>query len=376
MAVPLPRPTRAVTDLRALRHNLAQLRDVLGAQPDLALVVKANAYGHGAVEVARTALDCGVHRFVVAVLSEAVELRAAGIDAEIIMHAPWTEPELDLLLQHDVQLVVGSLDAARTLAVWATGYGTSARIHVEVDTGMGRGGVQPDYAVPTIVDIAALGGLALTGVCTHFPSAHLPDDPFTLDQITLFTTIVDALRAQGVDPGIVHAANSPATVNYPVAHLDMVRVGLLAYGITLGPPFHHELDLHPVLSLETEIAHVQRLPAGKPLSYNRTYVLPEETLIATLPVGYADGLPWSASNKGVEVLVRNQLVPVVGEICMDMLLVDVGDVQDVKEGDRVTLIGAQGRKRVTVEQWADAAGTSRYEIPCRIAPRVVREYKR
>lgn len=376
MAPRNPRPTRATTDLQALRHNLAQLRGVLSPGAALALVVKANAYGHGAVEVTRTALDAGVRRFFVAVLSEGIELRQAGVDAEIVVYAPFTEPEIDLLLQHDLQLVVGSLEMARTLSVWATGFGRPARVHVEIDTGMGRSGLPPENAIPSIRDIARMEGIELAGCCTHFPAANLPDDQFTRDQLSLFRTITAGLRAQGVDPGLLHAANSPATINYPEAHLDFVRVGLLAYGLRLPEPFHTDLDLRPVLTWDTEIALLNRQPAGKPLSYNRTYVVPEETLIATLPVGYADGVPWAASNNGIEVLVRNQRVPIVGEVCMDMILADVGDVPDVKVGDRVTLIGRQGRKRVTAEEWARWGKTSVYEIPCRISPRVARDYVR
>ncbi len=370
------RPTRTSTDLRALRHNLAQLRARLADRTAVALVVKADAYGHGAVEVARTAVECDVTRFVVATVTEGAELREAGITQDIILHTPCTEPELDRALQLELHLVLGSVDAARTLSVWATGYGRIARVHVEVDTGMGRGGLAPDYAIPAIADIAQMESLELVGVMTHFPSADVADDAFTHDQISLFSTIVDGVRAKGVDPGIVHAANSLATVNYPAAQFDMVRAGLLAYGIRPGPGFGADLDLHPVLTFDSEIAHLARHPAGKPLSYGRTYVLPEETVIATVPAGYGDGVPWSASNRGAEVLVRKQRVPVVGQICMDQLLIDVGDVEDVKVGDRVTLIGAQGRRRVTVEDWAAAAGTSPYEIPCRIPPRVPRAYQR
>lgn len=371
-----PRPTRAITDLAALRHNLALLRGRVPDTTALSLVVKANAYGHGAVEVARIAVECGVDRFVVATVGEGVELRTAGITGDILLHTPWTEPELDEALQHELQLVLGSREGARTLSVWATGYGRIAQVHVAVDTGMGRFGLPPDYAIPSIADIAALDGIELVGLMTHFPSGDMVDDAFTRDQISLFTTIVEGVRAKGLAPGVVHAANSPATIHYPEAHFDMVRVGLLAYGIRPTPGFAPDLDLRPVLAFESEIAHLQRHPAGKPLSYGRTYVLPEETVIATLPVGYGDGVPWSASNNGMEVLVRKQRVPIVGQICMDELLIDVGDVEDVKVGDRVTLIGAQGRRRITVEEWAAAAGAIPYEIPCRISARVPRDFTR
>lgn len=372
-----PRPTRAITDLRAIRHNVAVLRRRLAPGVQVCLVVKANAYGHGAVEVARTAIDAGVERLMVATVSEGVELRAAGLtDTPVFVHAPWTTPELELAFQHELELVVGSHEAARTLSVEATGDGRIARVHVEIDTGMGRGGLAPETAIPATVDIAALHGLEIAGMMTHFPSADVPDDAFTRDQISLFRMLVAGLREAGVDPGLVHAANSPATLHYPDAQFDMVRLGLLAYGIRPQPEFCPEVDLRPALTFESAIAHLQRHPTGRPLSYGRTYAVPEETVIATVPAGYADGVPWAASNNGLHVLVRKQRVPVVGRICMDELLIDVGDIDGVQVGDRVTLIGAQGRKRITVEDWAAAASTSPYEIPTRITARVPRDYTR
>lgn len=368
-----PRPTRLEIDAGAIAHNVRAIRAQLGGRTRVMAVVKANAYGHGAVTVARAALAAGASWCGVAALSEALELRLAGIGAPILVlgYTPaWLAAEA---VANDIALTVYDLDLARAYGEIARALGSELRVHAKVDTGMGRLGVLPEDAPAFLGAVVATPGIQLEGAFTHFSCADTDDD-FTRAQLRQFE---DAIRATGpARPVLLHAANSAGALAVRESHLDMVRLGIAMYGLNpFDPASGHGRRagglLRPALAWKALVAQVKTLPDGAPVSYGATYRCVGERRLAVVPAGYADGLRRAPRHFG-EVLVRGARAPIVGRVCMDQTMIDVTHIPGVTMGDEVVLIGAQGAERITAEDVGARVGTINYEVTSAILARVPR----
>jgi len=367
------RPTVAVIEMGALEHNYREAARRAEGRKILA-VVKAQAYGHGAVPVSRHFLRLGADMLGVALVEEGKELRTAGIDAPILLMGSLFPEQAEAVVALRLTPVVYTISVARALAGAARKQKRTVSIHVKIDTGMGRIGIAPEDALAFIMELRGLAGIDVRGLMTHFADADLREKQFAERQMERFELLVRDLDAAGLDISLRHAANSAAVLDFHRALFTMVRPGLMLYGYN---PLERDPDdggLHPVLSLVTRIAYVKKVAAGVPISYGRTFVTKRESLIATLPIGYADGYSRGLSNRG-EALVRGRRVPVVGRVCMDMTMIDVTDVAGVCEGDEVVLIGSQGSERITASDIAVKTGTIPYEVLCGISSRVPRIYQ-
>jgi alanine racemase len=364
-------------DLDALAHNVSEVRSRIGAEQRMLLVVKADAYGHGAVEVAREAEAAGVDMLGVATLQEGIELRQAGIEAQVLILSPPMESETRDIVEYDLACSVPSLGIARALSRASVERGKTCSVHVEVDTGMGRSGVGLEEALPFVTAVGKLPGLSLDGVYTHFPASD--DDPeFTRQQVAEFIDFLARLERKGIKVPLRHAANSGALLGVPQAMsspLNMVRAGLMVYGLRPSRECGICADLVPVMSFKSRIAQIRDLPAGHPISYGMTFRTPRAMRIAVIPVGYGHGYSWRLSNRG-EVLIRQTRVPIVGRVTMDVTLVDVDALPEARVGDEVVLFGRQGDAEITVDEVAGLVGTINYEIICGIGKRVTRAYTR
>ena len=367
------RPTRVEIDLDAIRHNVGRVRALVAPAAVLA-VVKADAYGHGAVPVARAAVDAGAVALGVALVEEGVELRDAGIDAPIlVLSEPRAEAAAEVVARR-LTPVVYTEPGIDALAKAVADQGADPlSVHLKVDTGMHRVGADPEAATALAQRVLDHRELRLDGVLTHFAVADEPDDAYTRAQLDRFAAVRAELGAIDVGPVTVHAANSAAAIGFPDARFDLVRVGIALYGVTPAPGLGADLGLRPALALRSAVSHTKRLRAGDRVSYGLRYTLGRDATIATVPIGYADGVPRNLAATGAEVVVRGVRCPIAGTVTMDQLMVDVGDLP-VEVGDTVTLLGRDGEATVTAEEWADRMGTIGYEIVCGIGPRVPRSH--
>jgi alanine racemase len=366
------RPTVARISLSALTHNLDEVMRRVGGRKVLA-VVKARAYGHGLVPVARHVLGQGAHMLGVALVEEGRELREAGIDAPILIMGPVFPEQADAVAAWRLTPALSNSTAARALADAARRRSLRIAVHVKVDTGMSRTGVSPEAAPDLIQELKKLDAIIVEGLMTHFADADLRDKAFAAQQMDRFEKLLGILEGRGIDIPLRHAANSAAILDYQRALFTMVRPGLMLYGYDPVEGNASGVDLQPVLSLTTRIFLLKKLPTGTPISYGRTFVTRRESLVATIPIGYADGFSRGLSNRG-EALVRGVRAPVAGRVCMDMTMLDVTDVPGVREGDEVVLIGSSGSERITAADLAAKTGTIPYEVLCGISARVPRVY--
>jgi alanine racemase len=366
----------AEVDLGAIRHNVRTLR-AIAAPARMCAVVKANGYGHGAAAVGRAAVEAGADWLGVAQLDELVGLRDAGIEVPLLLLSEPRLDEVDDAIATGARLTVYSPRCIAALAKSVRSRrGSTVAVHLKVDTGMHRVGAAPGDAVALARSIGDLAELRLEGVCTHLPVADEPDNPFTDDQIARFDAVVAGLRAAGIDPGIIHMANSAGTVAHPKARYDLVRCGIAVYGIPPAPALAAQAaDLHPALTLASEVSFVKPLAAGERVSYGHHHEIGRDTVVATVPIGYADGVFRSLPLAGQEVLIRGERRPIVGVVTMDQLMVDCGPGSDVAPGERVVLLGGQGDERITPDEWAGRLGTISYEVVCAIGARVARRYR-
>lgn len=359
-------------DLDALAHNLARIRARLAPRVAVVLVVKADAYGHGAVAIAHHALRCGVAALGVGTSAEALELRAAGVRAPILVLGTIVDEEAAACVRHGVHIALHSHDRCHMLQELARRLGAPARVHLKVDTGMGRLGVSPACALDLLRDVHAASHLELCGVMTHIAAIEGGANPEAVEQLVVFDAFLRRARQEGLGTGRIHAANSACIFTGLGAHYDAVRPGISAYGILPGGlPGANEL--RPVLSLHSQVVFLKDVPRGAPVGYGSQWRAPQATRIATLPVGYNDGLSWRLGNRG-EVLVRGRRAPIVGRVSMDYTTVDVGHIPGVSVGDRVTLIGRQDGDAIDLEDLAARADTVPYEISCSVGKRVERLY--
>ncbi|TEB10522.1 alanine racemase [Pelotomaculum propionicicum] len=369
-------PVWAEIDLAAVSHNVHEIRRKAAPPAKVMAVVKANAYGHGAVEVSRTALASGADWLGVARTAEGTELREAGIEAPVLILGYITPEQSVEVVRNRLSQAVYTREMALSLAGAAAAEGVKAKIHFKVDTGMGRIGwaVGPG-AVKEILELARNPHLEVEGIFTHFAASDAADKRYTLEQYARFMEIITELRRNGLEIPLRHAANSAAIMEMPETHLDLVRAGIIVYGLYPSDEVDHSLlELRPAISLKAKVAHVKSVPAGFKVSYGCTFTTKKPTVIATLPLGYADGYSRLLSSRG-EALLNGLRAPVVGRVCMDQVMVDVGHIPGVKVGDEAVLIGHQGDEEVSADEVAAKIGTINYEVVCMISYRVPRLYK-
>ncbi|MGB9715342.1 MAG: alanine racemase [Thermodesulfovibrionales bacterium] len=365
----------AEVDLDAIAHNLKILKSVAKKQQVIA-VVKADAYGHGAVEVSKRLIQEGVSCLAVAFISEAIQLRKAGINVPIIVL--FDRKDIEDFFAFNLTPVIHDLKTASAISQKAMEKSRKINVHIKVDTGMGRVGLCGDSIIDNIFKISDMEGLEITGIMSHFSDADLQDRSYAYTQLERFNKIREALFKKLNKKVFSHIANSAAILTFRESHLDAVRPGIMLYGYSpldknaecrirdsesnseLGTQ-NSELNLIPAMRIKTEILSIRNLPSGFPISYGRTFITKRQSIIGVLPVGYADGYSRLFSNNA-EVLVRGMRVPVVGRVCMDLTMIDLTDVKDAEEGDEVVLLGQQGKELITAYELADKAGTIPYEI--------------
>ena len=365
----------ATIDLDAIAHNIAALKKHVGDHVTVMAVVKANAYGHGAVPVARVALESGASKLAVARVEEGVVLREAGITAPILVMGYALPAEAVTAVEHDLTTTVNTMQVAHALAERATATGRVAKVHIKIDTGMGRFGLLPEETAAFVDQISRLGGLDLEGIYTHFADADSADKTYTQQQFDRFTAVVQTLEAAGHVFRLKHASSSAATLDLPAMHFDAVRLGIAIYGLHPSAEVEPAVPLRPALSVRSHVGRVRTLPAGSTVGYGRTYTAQSPTQVALVPVGYGDGYPRNLSNRG-HVLINGQRAPIVGRVSMDQIVVDVTGIAAVEQDDEVVIIGEQMGARITAEEVAAQAETINYEITTRLLPRLPRIYLR
>lgn len=368
------RAARAEVDLDAVRHNVSVLaRHVDPA--DLCAVVKADGYGHGSIAVSHAALEGGARWLAVALVEEGAVLRKAGIDAPILLLSQPRGADVGAALRWGLSVGVYTRQGIEELAAAAAESRTVARVHLKVNTGMNRVGASRQDAVELAGAIEAADGLELEGVWTHCAVADEPGNEFTDLQLERFEKVIEELDERGMRPAIAHAANSAGGIDHPRSRYQLVRAGIAIYGIPPSPALAGRLELQPAMRLVAEVSHVSRVAAGEGVSYGHRYVTEAETVIATLPIGYADGVPRRLPLLGGTVLIGGRRRPMVGVVTMDQLMVDCGPESDVGPGDEAVLLGRQGHHVISPDEWAAPLETISYEIVCGIGPRVPRHYR-
>ena len=366
------RPTVATVDLGRLATNLIKVKARIGSAADVIAVVKADAYGHGVVPVARELSRLGIWGFGVATVEEGIELRAAGIKLPILVMGAAFGSQHRTTVQHRLTPVIGDASDLERFAAVVRRRRSPLDLHIKVDTGMARLGLMPSVLEATLKRLARHPTLRINGLMTHLACADVPDDGVTRRQLDLFSRSLDMARTVLGRPVLAHAANSAACLRFPSSRFDLVRPGIALYGVSPGETVP-QLGLEPVMGFLTRINAIRHLEAGAPVGYGGTFVTRRPSRIATIPVGYADGYPRALSNRA-HVVVRGRLAPLVGSVCMDLSMVDVSEIEGAAVGDLVTLIGAEGDSSVSVETLAEMAGTIPYEILCGISKRVPRIY--
>lgn len=400
------RPAWVEVDIGAIRENVAAVKTFVGSAVDVLAVVKADAYGHGLVPAARAALEGGAAMLGVAIPEEVGQLRKAGITTPTLIIGCGFPEQSETVIKLGASAVVSYLDAARALADAARAQGTHARLHVKVNTGMGRVGVRWNEAVDTICRVAALPGVELEGIMTHFATADYEDHTSAETQLARFIDVIDRARARGIHARFYHCANSAAITFLPHAHFNLVRPGLILYGLPpvpmasdippeTGYPAIHPptkrldyargrtedtrdryvpIPLRPALSLKARVVQVNQLPAGDAVGYGLTYRTKRDSVFALLPLGYADGLSRALSNRGW-ALIHGARAPVAGRVSMDQILLDVTDIPEIGIGDTAVLIGHQGDARISAWEVGLAMGSIAYEVLVSLGARLPRVYR-
>lgn len=364
--------TRIEVDLDAVAKNVQVLKQACAPQTSLMAVVKANAYGHGAVHVAWTALSHGADWLGVARMAEAVQLRNAGIEAPVLVFGNPLPDQAVAAAGHGIRITLTGPDGAKAVNAAARNAGTTVPAHIKIDTGMGRLGLCPgldmDRVLADIHSMVQLDHLEIEGIYTHFANADDTDKTHARQQLALFIQVLDRLDAANRLPRVIHAANSAATLTLPRSHFTLVRPGIALYGLCPGPGVDGS-RLTPALSIVSEITQVKQVPRGFAVSYGSTHVTDRATVIATVPMGYADGYSRGLSGRA-HMLVRGQRAPVTGRVCMDFTMIDVGHIQDAAPGDPVTVLGTQEHDTVSADELAELTGTINYEITAGLTSRL------
>ena len=372
--MPMPVSTWVEVDLDRFAFNLRSVRERIGQSRGILLVVKADAYGHGAVDIAAAAEGEGVALLGVATLHEGIQLRQAGVSLPIVVLSPLLSTEIDEAVAHELDPTVHDLEFAAALSRASEEAARPLRCHVEIDTGMGRTGVREEDAEPFLQRLSAMPGLRLASLFTHFPDADGQDLGFSQEQVERFHALIARLEAHGIRAPRIHAANSAGLVNLPMSRFDWVRIGLIAYG-QKPPRCDIAIELKPVMAFKSRLVQVRELPAGATISYGRSFVTRRPTRTGVVAVGYGHGYSWLLSNRG-HMLVGGRRVPILGRVTMDLTMVDLTDAPSAAVGDEVVLFGDQGRETLSLEEVARGSETLPYEIMCTIGKRVTRIYVR
>ena len=367
----------ALIDLDALEYNIKSIRKKTPEGTGIIGVIKADAYGHGSVEVAQVLLENGADWFAVAVVDEGLNLRKHGINAPILLLGYTPELRFEDVINNGFIQTMYSYEMAEKLSKTAVRLGKTAVVHIKIDTGMGRIGYRVNNeAADEIVRISKLPGIEVNGMFTHFAASDEADKAYTNMQFERFMKMDKMLKDRGLNIPVRHAANSAAIMDIDSMMLNMVRPGIILYGAYPSDEVIKEnLDLRPVMSIKTHVSFVKEVEKGDCISYGRTYTAPDKRKIATIPVGYADGFIRAYAKEG-KVLIKGKFAPIVGRICMDQFMVDVTDIDDVKINDEVVLMGTQGENSITADDIAKALNTINYEVFCTLSKRVPRQYIR
>lgn len=370
------RETVIEIDLDALQNNINQFRSILAPDVRMMAAVKANAYGHGAVPIAKAALEAGVDALAVAFVDEGMQLRNAGIQAPILILGYTPDHAIEEAIRHRIAITVYHPSQLKIIHNIAEKLDIPAQIHIKVDTGMGRIGLQPEEVLPFLAEAKHCRHIFIEGIFTHFATADEEDQTYFHHQRKLFEQVIDQIRQSGFHIPIIHCANSAATIRQPRTVYNMVRIGISLYGLYPSNEVDRQrVRLSPILTFKSKIAHVKRPPAGWGISYGKTYTASGEEWIATVPVGYADGFSRQLSNRGF-ALVNGVRVPIVGRICMDQLMLDVTKAMPVSVGDEVVFYGRQGNEEITVDEVANWLNTIHYEVTSMLSERIPRIYLR
>lgn len=364
-------------DLDKICNNINKVISKVGKDTKVLAVVKGDAYGHGAIEVTKALSEIGTYGFAVATVGEALALRRAGITKPILILDFVFPNQFETIIRNDIMLTIFQYGIAKSLNEAAGEMGTTAHIHIKVDTGMGRIGYIPDEkSIDEICRIAQLPNIEIDGIFTHFACADMTDKTSMNGQYAKFREFVEKLEERGINIPIKHVCNSAAIIDMDDGFLNMVRSGIVTYGLYPSEEVHKEkLDIEPAMELHSVVINIKTIHKGDTVSYGSTYVAEKPTVIATIPVGYADGYPRLLSNEG-SVLIHGKRAKIVGKVCMDQFMVDVTDIPDVSIGDNVTLIGRDGDECITCEEIGDISGRFNYEFLCCITRRVPRVYIR
>lgn len=359
----------------AIKHNYKQIRSIIPKHTEMMGIIKADGYGHGAIEVAKILQEQGVNRFAVAIAKEGEELRKEGIVSPILILGYTPKADIKTLIENDLTQTVFSYEMAKYISEEAKKLNKTVNIHLKVDTGMGRiGFMSSSQSIEEINKMAELTHINMEGIYTHFSTADEEDPTYTKDQWSIFEGFLKELDEVGIHLPIMHAANSGAIMCHAYTHLNVVRPGIILYGYYPSGYLQNKvLDLQPAMTLKTQVVHVKELPEGHYVGYGRKFYTKEKTKIATIPIGYADGYSRRLAGKG-RVLIHGQYAPVIGSICMDQFMVDVTGIKGVKVEDEVVIFGKQGDQAIPIEELADALGTINYEVMCMIGKRVPRLY--
>jgi alanine racemase len=367
---------QANVNLAAIRQNLLEVRKQISKDTKLMVIIKADAYGHGAVPLAKM-LENGnnVDAYGVAIIEEAVELREAGITKPILVLGYTPKEQYDLVVAYDVAQTIFQYEMAEALSEEAKRQGKTAKIHIKVDTGMSRIGFTDNHeSIEEIKKIAALPAVELEGLFSHFARADETDKTSTIEQLNRYIDFNQMLEQENIVIPVKHLSNSAGIIEFPQAYFNMVRCGIATYGIYPSDQVsQNEIKLIPAMELKTHVIYVKDVEAGVGISYGATFVTNKKTRIATIPVGYADGYSRNLSNSG-KVIIHGQYAPIIGRICMDQFMVDVTDIEDVKQGDTVTLLGREQEAFISAEELAQWSHSFAYELVCTVGKRIPRVY--
>lgn len=365
---------QAKVDLGAIRHNLLEIRRKVDSNSKLMAIIKADAYGHGAVPLAR-AIGDKIDAYGVAIIEEAVELRKAGITQPMLILGFTPQEQYDMVVEYDVAQTIFQYEMAEALSFEAKKQGKTAKIHIKIDTGMSRIGFSDTKeSIDEIKKIAALSNIEIEGLFTHFARADETEKSDTKKQLDRYIKFNELLEKEKIFIPVKHVANSAGIIEFPESYFNMVRCGIATYGIyPSGMVNQNEVDLIPAMELKTHVIYVKDIEAGVAVSYNATFVTNRKTRIATIPIGYADGYSRNLSNKG-KVIIHGQYAPIIGKVCMDQFMVDVTEIDNVKQGDRVTLLGREGGAFISAEELAEWSHSFAYELICTVGKRIPRVY--
>lgn len=366
-------PTWAEIDLDAVQANIRAFQQFTGPRVEIIAVVKANAYGHGAVQVSRSALTAGATRLAVARLVEGMELRQAGLGAPILVMGYIPEDGARRVVEYNLTPCPITAEFIQALSGLAAAEGRAIQVHLKVDSGLSRFGLLPDEVLPFARAVTSLPGLRLEGLFTHFATADALDEGYARQQLGIFQDVLGGLQAAGIQVPLVHAANTGMTMRYPESHFNAIRPGIGLYGLPPSDEYPPAFELRPVLALKSQISRIRRLPAGTSISYGCTYITPEEMPVGLVTIGYGDGLHRLLSNRG-SVLVGGRRAPILGRVAMDNIIVDLRGIPDVQMNDEVVIIGRQGGETITADEVARQVETINYEVTTSLLPRVERVF--